>query len=337
MRYSHPPDNLLENFHKDTLRVDGFLQRHQRSKPDFVHQLQSFLLGGLRDISSTGKYSNLHDLAVYTLGYAHEETIRLAYMYVRNTATIENIFLYHYRFCNILDGAKSGLTVLPEIMKRDTKRYQKRCPEWKEIGEETRPEINEINVQRPRGMKEFVMDAILTHARNHRDTKLKQVDTAFAETHGLRDPSLMKPWHGAQARARRVKDSNDDVAMKMEAELSRIQEHVEKMREEYKRRIRFNFTSKKIEERQDILRSLARSFAAAPDLDSFLFFSSEEVARLRASYAYIHDLARGPTQFPWDVAMRELGTIKARSLGPSKTVTLGFYERFVLKQSAFRR
>jgi hypothetical protein len=253
-----------------------------------------------------------------------------------NIASTENIYLYHYRFCNILDGAKSGLTVLPEVIKHDTNRYQKRAPEWKEIGEEIRLETNEINAQRPRGMNEFVMDAILSHARSYRDTKLKLVDGAFANHRGLRDLSLMKPWKDAELRAERVKNNSGDAAMKMEAELSLIQKHIAKMREEYTKSIRSNFTGKKIERRQDILRSLARDFAAVPDLSSFLFFSSEEVVRLKASYAYTHDLARKSSQFPWDVAMRELGAIKAKSLGPSKTVALGFYERFVLKQSAFR-
>jgi hypothetical protein len=220
-------------------------------------------------------------------------------------------------------------------MQRDTKRYHKRLPEWKEVGEEKPPETNEINVQRPRGMNEFVMDAILSHARNYRDTKLAQVESTYAELYNLKDVSLMKPWQDAEVRARRVQHINGDAATKMEAELSKIREHVKQMREVYKKNIRFGFADMKIERRQDILRSLARDFAAAPDLSSFLFFSSEEVARLKASYAYTYDSGLGWSQFPWDVAMRELGTIKARSLGPSKTVALGFYERFVLKQSAF--
>ncbi|KAG2159731.1 RNA dependent RNA polymerase-domain-containing protein [Suillus bovinus] len=297
LKYSHPPDDLSENFHKNTLR--------------------SFLLGGLRDISSVGKYSNLHDVAVYTLGYAHKETIRLAYM-----------------FCNILDGAKSGLTVLPEVMKSDTKLYHKRSPEWKECGEVI-PETNEINAQRPRGMAEFVMDAIMSHARNHRDLKLQQVDSAFSKHHCHRDSSLEKPWQDAQSRVRRVKDSNEHAALTMEMELSKIREHVEKMREEHRKNVRRSFTGLKIERRQDVLRSLARDFSAAPDVSSFLFFSSEEVARLKASYAYVQESQNTAGQFPWDVAMRELGMIKARSLGPSKTVALGFYERFVLTRAAF--
>ncbi|KAG2056931.1 hypothetical protein BDR06DRAFT_980975 [Suillus hirtellus] len=318
LKYSHPPDNFPENFHKNTLRVDDFLEQHQGCKfDDVIPRLQSFLLGGLRDISSVGKYSNLHDVAVYTLGYAHNETIRLAYM-----------------FCNILDGAKSGLTVLPEVMKSDTKLYHKRSPEWKECGEE-KPETNEMNAQRPKGMKEFVMDAIMSHARNHRDLKLQLVDSAFSRHHGHRDSSLEKPWQDAESRLQRVKCNNEHAALTMEMELSKIRKHVEKMREEYRKSIRRSFSGLKIERRQDILRSLARDFSAAPDVSSFLFFSSEEVTRLKASYAYIHECPNFTGQFPWDVAMRELGMIKARSLGPSKTVALGFYERFVLTRAAF--
>ncbi|KAG2369444.1 RNA dependent RNA polymerase-domain-containing protein [Suillus spraguei] len=311
LKYSHPPDNLFENFHKNTLRVDDFLEQHQGSNlDDLIPQLQSFLLGGLRDISSVGKYSNLHDVAVYTLGYAHKETIRLAYM-----------------FCNILDGAKSGLTVLPEVIKSDTKLHHKRSPEWKECGEE-KPETNEINAQRPRGMTEFVMDAIMSHARKYRDLKLQQVDSAFSKHHSQRDSSLEKPWQDAQS-------SNERAALTMEMELSEIREQVEKLREQHKKSIRPSFSGLKIERRQDILRSITRDFAAAPDISSFLFFSSEEVAKLKASYAYIHECSNTGGRFPWDVAMRELGMIKARSLGPSKTVALGFYERFVLTRAAF--
>ena len=318
--------------------MDEFLDRHRENNvDDLIPQLQSFLLGGLRDISSVGKYSNFHDMAIYTLGYAHEETIRLAYMYVMDFISTGNISLCCCRFCNILDGGKSGLTVLPEVMKRDTKRYQKRSPVWKEIGEDTRPETNEINVQRPRGMNEFIMDAILSHARIHRNTKLKQVEGVFAGIHGFIDPCLMKPWQDAESRVLRMRSSNNGVAMAMEAELSKIRGHVEKIREDYKKNIRHDFTGLKIERRQDVIRSLARDFSAGPDVSSFLFFSSEEVARLKASYAYTYDSTRKSSKFPWDVAMRELGTIKARSLGPSKTVVLGFYERFVLKQSAFHR
>ncbi|KAG1747027.1 uncharacterized protein EDB91DRAFT_1079668 [Suillus paluster] len=38
----------------------------------------------------------------------------------------------YHGFCNILDGAKSGLTILLEVVKRGTKLCQKHSTEWKE-------------------------------------------------------------------------------------------------------------------------------------------------------------------------------------------------------------
>jgi len=62
----------------------------------------------------------------------------------------------------------------------------------------------------------------------------------------------------------------------------------------------------------------------------------EEVARLRASYAYKYDHEvrfSGWTRFPWDVAMRELGAIKARATGRHKTIAGEFYDHFNMKHS----
>jgi RNA-dependent RNA polymerase len=56
------------------------------------------------------------------------------------------------------------------------------------------------------------------------------------------------------------------------------------------------------------------------------FMQDEEIASLRASYAYKYDHSKWHegTGFPWDVAMRELGAIKARVTGGHKTVTGDF-------------
>jgi len=66
--------------------------------------------------------------------------------------------------------------------------------------------------------------------------------------------------------------------------------------------------------------------------------SEEEIARLRASYAYVydskqHERGAGWSRFPWDVAMRELCAIKAQAVGRTKTVSEDFYARFYMKQS----
>jgi RNA-dependent RNA polymerase len=62
-----------------------------------------------------------------------------------------------------------------------------------------------------------------------------------------------------------------------------------------------------------------------------LVFSEPETKRLLATCAYWHDAEHsksGPrwTPFPWDVAMRELGDIKARAGGLYKTLSSTFYD-----------
>jgi len=99
------------------------------------------------------------------------------------------------------------------------------------------------------------------------------------------------------------------------------------------------FTDLPIELRQDVLRASAKEFASKPRPEDVLF-SEEEIARLRASYAYLLDSQqekKGWSRFPWDVSMRELCAIKARALGPTKTVTENFYARYYMKQSSSRR
>jgi RNA-dependent RNA polymerase len=80
LHYSIPPPTLMENFKKDTSSAADFLNCHSHDLQSATPDLQAFLLAGLQDTSSVGKYSNFHDVAIYTLGYSHEDTIRLAYM-----------------------------------------------------------------------------------------------------------------------------------------------------------------------------------------------------------------------------------------------------------------
>ena len=97
------------------------------------------------------------------------------------------------------------------------------------------------------------------------------------------------------------------------------------------------FTNWNIVDRQDVLRKSSKFFQEHPTPEEMeVYTDPEEIARLRASYAYLHDLEmhkyREPkwSRFPFDVAARELCAIKAHALGASKTVTRGFYEKYKL-------
>ena len=97
------------------------------------------------------------------------------------------------------------------------------------------------------------------------------------------------------------------------------------------------FTNWSIVDRQDILRRSSKFFQEHPAPEEMeIYTDPEEIARLRASYAYLYDLEmhkyKEPkwSRFPFDVAARELCAIKAHALGASKTVTRGFYEKYKL-------
>jgi RNA-dependent RNA polymerase len=61
--------------------VSDVLQRINQAPAHIqLQELHKFLLGAIRDTSIVGKYSSFHDFAIYVLGYAHPDTVRLNYM-----------------------------------------------------------------------------------------------------------------------------------------------------------------------------------------------------------------------------------------------------------------
>lgn len=82
LHYSEPPADIKSYFKRENEEVVAFLRRvASLDEASKIYKLQEYLLGAVRDTSVVGKYSNFHDVATYTLGYTHPETIRLAYMY----------------------------------------------------------------------------------------------------------------------------------------------------------------------------------------------------------------------------------------------------------------
>jgi len=94
-----------------------------------------------------------------------------------------------------------------------------------------------------------------------------------------------------------------------------------------------DFTNRSIEARQDRLRRLSREFVGGPPGAKTFVFSQEEVARLRASYAYLYDWTNhGGTRFPWNVAFDALGEIKLRARKDFKPISRDFYEKMSMRR-----
>lgn len=254
---------------------------------------------------------------------------------------------------------------MPKALADDQQQFQARPPAWKESKEEAekfqQSVDNRSNPTRPPTLTKFIMDEIMAQANRESDTLKGEMEDVFKDTGGVKpDPDLIVPWKDVNERIEKGKAAGKDMAL-LEAALDTIQCHVKMAYGHYKEQkqqavndnakaartkmynsSKTEFTNIPIAIRQDALRAASKEFAAKPSSDEIFILSQEEIARLRASYAYLHDSEqgrRGWSRFPWDVAMRELCAIKARAVGQgqTKTVSQDFYSRFTMKPSSSRR
>ncbi|WVW80195.1 hypothetical protein I302_102172 [Kwoniella bestiolae CBS 10118] len=162
-----PPNFEEQNFHKSVTKGTEFLDGIEGlSANEKIRELQSWLIDGVKGDELTGIYSGLHENAVYTLGYDHPETIRLARM-----------------FCHVLDARKSGLRVKDEVLRDDRKKYGGDL-DWRlwKKGDET-VNIRNVNyLKRRRELGGFIMDKLKTKGEEHR----KKVMGSF-----LREPPTL--------------------------------------------------------------------------------------------------------------------------------------------------
>ena len=252
----------------------------------------------------------------------------------------------------VLDGIKTGMTVRPEVLKQDTMRFQKRPPRWKETDEdrERNEQSNESNIKRPQELGRFIMDDLHKQAEVEGNKWLARLDDEF-KTDGLckLDKDLAAPWYNAQRLGEKWKAEESNG--RFLADLISLQKHVASLYDEYRTEINSPrkpsrtspskkekpFTSLPTEVRQDKIRKLSKRFVAFPPAGHFLMME-EDIARVRASCAYVYDYetrksysTNNYSRFPWDLAMRELCTIKARATGRFKTVAGHFYDHFNMK------
>ena len=274
---------------------------------------------------------------------------------------VKNSFVA-FRFCSCLDGLKTGKIVKDEILKKDSKTYQKRPPEWKETEEELSQFLdsgqNEKNLQRPNRLGQFIMDELYDQAKEEKDAWLAKIGRHFADAQSrwnVKDEDLVAPWDRAMKLS--MKLSTEQKTTWMRRELDGIAKHIERVYKlhrdsfslknlktpaspkSFKKRsiASVPFTELAIGVKQDVIRKVSREFVSFP-LPEKSLMQDEDIARLRASYAYKYDFDKcqfnkSGTSFPWDVAMRDLGTIKARATGGHKTVTGEFYDHFNIKSS----
>lgn len=265
-------------------------------------------------------------------------------------------------FCTVLDGAKTGKAILPERYSQDcnSKLYGRQyAPNWKR---EPDSPIHQYNLSR-QGLPPFVMDVLQEAMGRIREEQLQHIASHFSALPKVKDLDLVTPWQDAEERAREMLSRPEqlmrDVGRAQKEALEAIKTHVARVYDWCVSLMRIaavphatspspsmgksvgvgmgarlEFSQQSIETRQDRLRRMSRKFVGGPPAGETIVFSQEEVARLRASYAYLYDWTRkhGGTRFPWTVAMRELGAIKLRARKDFKPISQDFYEKMSMRK-----
>ncbi|KAF8273707.1 RNA dependent RNA polymerase-domain-containing protein [Lactarius quietus] len=344
-KYAEPPENLPELFDVKNETVKEFLERVPPTSAISyqVQELQHVFMAPLRDMFVVGTYSTMHDNAIYALGYTHPMTTLLAWI-----------------FCTVLDGAKTGKTILQGRYKQDcgNRRYGTQLvPEWKA----TKDNLEHHHPLTRQGLPAFVMDVLKAEMDKESEKQLQRIEKQFNALPKHRDADLVAPWQEAEASAQemltRPEPQAQNVGRAKQDALDAIKRHVAQVYEHSKdvvnrvsgaqprqnekgnkaneKENKAEFTNCSIELRQDKLRDVSMEFVKGPDRaeTAVALLSEDEVARLRASYAYILDWSHRPggTRFPWNVAMRDLGEIKLRARGDLKPLSQDFYEKMMMR------
>ena len=150
----------------------------------------------------------------------------------------------YFRFCLCLDGLKAGNAVKDAILKKDSKAYQKRSPEWKETDEERSQfqasRQNEKHLQRPNSLGKFIMDQLYEEAKGEKDFWLAKIQHRFEEQkHWNDDEDLVAPWDRAMKLSKRL--ATEEKSSWMKRELEEIAKHVRSVYEDH----RLSFSPKK--------------------------------------------------------------------------------------------
>ncbi|KZV78606.1 hypothetical protein EXIGLDRAFT_824197 [Exidia glandulosa HHB12029] len=210
--HAEVPENFGQWFEKKAKTVEEAL-----TAGEFETSRLQFLLAPLDNTSPPGKFSKLHDIAVYEKGYTHEHTILFAFM-----------------FCALLDSAKSGARLLPSSLNTLRRLVTtRRAPAWKETEEERRLAQHEDRPL-PKCNTLFIMDEIADTCRKAAQAHLKAFESRVEDVNQFpltRDIVLVAPWEQARQFAAQAAGFGWDTPKK---QLDAIEEHIRVVHREWR-------------------------------------------------------------------------------------------------------
>jgi RNA-dependent RNA polymerase len=270
----------------------------------------------------------------------------------------------------VLDGAKTGKTILPARYAQDRNDMRfgtQHTPAWKV--DRNNP-TQQYLLSRPSEVP-FVMDVLQEATESAENAYLKQITDRFNALTKVKDLDLVAPWQEYEVRVQEMQSRPEEniriIGEAHRSAMEAIKTHVMRVfdwctnlmkgpatqhtstgvgldvgagktsraaakKGKSVQRGRAEFTHRSIETRQDFLRRMSREFVSGPPAGEVFVLSQEEVARLRASYAYLYDWTKGGSRFPWNVAFNELGEIKLRAQKDFKPISWDFYEKMSIRK-----
>ena len=241
------------------------------------------------------------------------------------------------RFCKLMDAKKSGIRIKPAKLREDQKQWdQHEDPYWKHQQTISKPgnSRSDGTTTGRGGMKPsaFILDVlvnvgsgVLKDEVDAFKTRLRVfLDEDFNATSRSRilDEDLKRPWANSRKWTRGEKDKSE--------ELDLIVTTVRDCHDRFMKMITMNIDAKASPRKQhEDLQKLVHFYTRTPALEDLPLLAAgpdgaAQVARIKASYAYIWDLVRyydkkgqvggSPSGFAWKMAMGELGEIKAKAV-----------------------
>jgi len=322
------PGGLEEQYFEEHVEsVTSFHSHLARSNPDDAHKLcLRAVLRSLED-GNVGKYSRFHANAVYTKGYSHPETIRLAYM-----------------FTTCLDSRKTGHRVLRRVLEADSKQYGWPLPDClRDSVDEAMDEVHQnIVIKRGEALAPFVLDALRCFGEDIVENLLSKYESSgqgmVVSRLTSQDYALLNPYKHISDKLSGMETLSQvnvqDFVREARRELKMVEDHVKTMREEWPSACRPPKAPKKrsVPTKSRGVDTLQKKFVSGPEVPHLSLLG--DVPAIRASYAYM--LCKPENQkFAFAMAFEILCHIKAQELGGT-TLSREFAELMAIPKSTAR-
>lgn len=112
--FADSPFDISDAFHRSEATVADFVAEYGRKdKDERDRALIKELIAGAFEPAVRGLYGAMHLYAAWQFGTDSREAVELA-----------------HKFCQCMDSQKTGLTIIPEVRIRDSKKYLGHLPDW---------------------------------------------------------------------------------------------------------------------------------------------------------------------------------------------------------------